>query len=389
MTLPEHIRSANERTDGLLRKFLLIFITLAAFYILATLFPYFMPFITALAVALIMEPLVKPLRKLFKRMPGGKALATLLAMAAIYGLALFLLFLLSRGIIRDLITLARNMPDIAKSITSEGQLLIDSLQKSLADFLPESFSTLFSTSLNELVRTLTSFATTITGNLAGGAITAAISLPMFLFAVMLTVVGTFWLSYDKERIFAFFRKIFPVSVVSGASALKSGVFISLIGQLKTQATLALILAVILTAGLFILRVDFWLLFGLLLGVMELLPIIGSGLVLAPWGIISLINGDTFLGAGLLALFLAVTLIRNTVEPRIMSRQLGIYPLAAMMSMYAGLKLMGLVGLIIGPFILSVLKVVLLIDAGTPLVPEKPLRKERRRKEKDKKKARGR
>ena len=377
MTLQERVRAVNERTDGLVRKFLLIFITLAVFYIIAALFPYCMPFVFALIVAMLMEPLVKPLRRLFAKVPGGKALATILAMAVFYGVALLLVFLLSRGIIRDLVSLAGDMPDIIRSIRNEGQQLIDGLQKSLADILPEGFGTLFSTSLNELIRTLTSFATTITGSVAGGAIAAAISLPMFIFGVMLTVMGTFWFSYDKERIFAFFKRIFPLSVVSNAAALKRGVILSLLGQLKTQATLAFILTFLFISGLFILRVDFWLLFGLLLGVTELLPVIGSGLFLAPWGIIAFINGDTFVGAGLLSIFLAVTLIRNTVEPRLMSRRMGIYPLAAMISMYAGYKIMGLLGIIAGPIILSVLKVVLLIDSGDPLQPEKPVKRAKR------------
>ena len=56
-------------------------------------------------------------------------------------------------------------------------------------------------------------------------------------------------------------------------------------------------------------------------------------------------------------------MRQIIEPRIVGKQLGLYPLVTMMSMFAGFQIMGTLGLIAGPLVANICKVTLDADAG--------------------------
>ena len=100
---------------------------------------------------------------------------------------------------------------------------------------------------------------------------------------------------------------------------------------------------------------------LLIGLADALPVVGAGLFLIPWSLLSFWTGDTATGVLTACLYGGSVLIRQVLEPRIVGQHLGLHPLAAMMSMFAGYRLTGILGLIAGPIVLNVAKVVLTVD----------------------------
>lgn len=83
--------------------------------------------------------------------------------------------------------------------------------------------------------------------------------------------------------------------------------------------------------------------------------LGTGGIIIPWAVISLIQGNIFLGCGLLILYIAITIIRNIVEPKIVGSQLGLHPVVTLASMFVGLQVFGGLGLFGMPITLSLLK----------------------------------
>lgn len=75
----------------------------------------------------------------------------------------------------------------------------------------------------------------------------------------------------------------------------------------------------------------------------------------PWAIIESINGNITLGIAILILWVVMTIIRNILEPKLVSKNIGIHPVFTLISMYTGYKLIGILGMIIGPIILIILK----------------------------------
>ena len=83
--------------------------------------------------------------------------------------------------------------------------------------------------------------------------------------------------------------------------------------------------------------------------MDILPILGVGTVLLPWAIIEIaITKDIFTGIGLIIVYLIITVVRQITEPKVVAGSLGLHPLITIISMYAGFKLLGILGMIVGP-----------------------------------------
>lgn len=118
--------------------------------------------------------------------------------------------------------------------------------------------------------------------------------------------------------------------------------------LKAQAKLMGISALVLTAGFLILQVDYPLLFGLVIALIDALPALGTGLILIPWGLFMFLQGNTYLGAGLIILYGTAALIRTALEPRLLGKQMGLDPLLTLLALYGGYRLFGIPGMILFP-----------------------------------------
>lgn len=75
----------------------------------------------------------------------------------------------------------------------------------------------------------------------------------------------------------------------------------------------------------------------------------------PWAVISSLNGDIKLGIALIIIYAIILIVRQLVEPRIVSSKIGIHPIFTLIAMYTGFRIIGLVGLFVGPIVLIILK----------------------------------
>jgi len=111
----------------------------------------------------------------------------------------------------------------------------------------------------------------------------------------------------------------------------------------------------LTVGFLIIGIDYAFIIALLVAVIDMMPILGTGTVLIPWGIIAIIQKDYFTGFALLILYAVVTVIRNIIEPKIVGKSLGLYPVATLISMFVGYNILGIAGIFLFPIIILILK----------------------------------
>ncbi len=118
--------------------------------------------------------------------------------------------------------------------------------------------------------------------------------------------------------------------------------------IKAEGSIALIQAGICSLGLWILGNPYFLLLGGFIAIVDALPVLGSGTVLIPWGILRLLAGDVKMGVGVLLLYLLCTVNRQLLEPRLIGRHLGMSTLLTLFLMYVGFKLFGILGFLLGP-----------------------------------------
>ena len=87
--------------------------------------------------------------------------------------------------------------------------------------------------------------------------------------------------------------------------------------------------------------------------------------MVPWGIISGLNGDLKLGISIIVLWIIMSVVRQFIEPKIVSSKIGIHPIFTIISMYTGFKILGIIGMFVGPIVLIILKNIFskLVDGG--------------------------
>ena len=129
---------------------------------------------------------------------------------------------------------------------------------------------------------------------------------------------------------------------------------ALFGFIKAQLTLISITTVIILIGLLILRVDYAITIALVTGIVDIIPYLGTGAVFVPWIIYAAIGGDTGLALGLGVLYIIVLVQRQVMEPKILSSNIGLDPLATLIALFVGFKLIGFLGLIVGPVTLVII-----------------------------------
>lgn len=133
--------------------------------------------------------------------------------------------------------------------------------------------------------------------------------------------------------------------VSFMSRRLSDVFL---GFFKAQFLVSLIILTVSLIGLFIIAPEVAIVMSIIIWIIDLIPIIGSIIILGPWAIFLLLTGDTNTGIQLAVLAVVLLAIRRIVEPKVMGQHIGLSPLATLIAMFLGLKLLGIVGFILGP-----------------------------------------
>ena len=126
---------------------------------------------------------------------------------------------------------------------------------------------------------------------------------------------------------------------------------------KSQLIIMVITAIICSVTLLILQIDNGVIVGILIGLLDALPMIGVGIILIPWSILSVIEGKYFIAIILFAAFVVCNLVREIIEPKLMGDKVGIHPVVTLASIFIGYKLFGVIGFILGPIGFIIIKII--------------------------------
>jgi len=163
--------------------------------------------------------------------------------------------------------------------------------------------------------------------------------------VFITIVSALLLMKDE----AIYKKSFQSNVLyQDIHLVTSKLSETGVAYLRTQAILMMIISAICTGGLLLLKNKYAMLIGLGIGILDALPMLGSGAVLVPWSILSLFHGEVFTAAILMTVYFICLLVRQFIEPKLLGNRIGIKPVYTLMAMYVGFRLFGVLGFILGP-----------------------------------------
>lgn len=178
-------------------------------------------------------------------------------------------------------------------------------------------------------------------------------IPDYIIRLTIMIISTYFIAVDYDKILGFIKKILPEKGWDLCCKVKKYSLHMLWAYLKSYSFLMFLTFGELFAGLWLLHIPCagWIALGI--AAFDILPIVGTGGILLPWAGIAGFMGDYSLAAGLLILYGVITIVRNILEPRIVGKQIGLHPLAALIAMFAGVSLAGIPGLILFPVLLMV------------------------------------
>lgn len=322
-----------------------VLIPLLAFYLL----PYFAPFIFALFFALLLEPFNQWLMKWLKiNRPIAANISYFLFLGGVLLLSYFLITKIISEAYELIKFIQRNIPNIQLWFNDAAQQIND-----LILVFPPELGTQINSAITGFVNQLSNINLLSTWGAQTISITA--SIPNFFFTVLIFFIALYMINLDLNNINRRFFSYFKANSKPKAIAVLSDLRSATIGFLKAQIILSTITYIVSLGGLLILDVRYAMVLALLIVVVDILPILGTGSVLVPWGLFWITQGDIFLGIGLVLLFVVITVFRKIIEPKILGERIGLGPLSTLVSIWIGFKVMGVLGVFLAPLLVILYK----------------------------------
>ena len=335
-----------------LKKIIYIFLILLGLFLTVKLSIFYMPFLVAFILYLLMEPGIKWIMRKTKLTRKTSSIIIFITVS------ILIILILTWGIttiISESSNLLKNLNFYIEKIKIFFQEIISKINIEKINLsleinqILEKSSTEILTTISNWIR---SFLTTI--------ISLVTSFPKIAICFSITVISLYFMCVDKIYMIDQIEHHLPRKWVEKVGRHLKELTKTLGKYIKAEAILVFISFLISLSGLYILKflkfnINFPLLIALAIGFVDALPILGSGTVMIPWAIISSLNGDLKLGIAIIILLLIISVTKQFLEPKLVSKNIGVHPIFTLISMYTGFRLIGVIGLLIGPIVLIIFK----------------------------------
>lgn len=348
--------------NKVIKNIFILILSVVAVYLAFKLAIFYMPFLIAFILSLILEPIIRLLMKKIKLTRKASAIIIfIIAIAIIVGLLIW--------IIATLVTETSNLLSNINIYIDTGYNMFQNLVSKidLSKFnIPQNVMDIIENSGLEFLGTITDWAKNVLTKL----IQFVTSVPTIGIYCTITIIALYFMCVDKIYMIDQLEHHLPETWVKRIGVHLKTLIKSLGGYLKAEFTLVIISFFISLIGLYIFyflgwNIEFPLLIALGIAFVDALPIFGSGTVMLPWAGFLAFTGDLKLAIGIFVLWCIMSIVRQLLEPKIISGSIGIHPIFTLIAMYTGFKFIGIFGLLLGPIILIILKNIYgtLIDRG--------------------------
>lgn len=327
-----------------------ILFTIIGLFIIFKLAVFYIPFLIAFIISLLIEPIIRMVSKITNFTRRTSAIITLLFFFTIIISLLILGITVLLSEVDNIIAgfSLQGIQDKAFNLINRIDLNKIKISQQVQNIIQNNFMDVTNKAMQILKNNLNNILLYIK------------NIPRIMIYIAITVVATYFVCADKIYILDQFEHHLPQNWVNKMGVHVRKIITSLGDFLKAEVILILISFVIVLIGLYIfkfigLKIEYPFLMALGIGFVDALPILGSGTVIVPWAIISGLNGDLKLGISLLVLYTVTVVVKQLLEPKIVSNHIGIHPIFTLIAMYTGFKVLGIIGMILGPIILIILK----------------------------------
>lgn len=339
--------------DSLIRKLtkrqwtiiIIILLAILAYFLL----PIAIPLILALLTALVLNPLVKWLQRKIK-------VSRLLSVTIVFFLFIFLAgfvgtFIVTKAV-AQVVNFVEDIPNHFNQLNHLYNKLVFDFQQFAQDLPPE-FVKQLSTGIEE---NLIALSEVVKEKITLENIAQVFAkIPRYLISFLVYLIALFLFMLELPAIRTQLYNLLTEQTAEKVTFMNNRLSSVLLGFLKAQLLLSIIIFLTSLIGLLFIAPDVAIIISLIIWIIDLIPIIGSIIIMGPWALYMFLAGDVSMGIKLTVLAIILLAIRRIVEPKVMGQHMGLSPLATLIAMFLGLKLIGILGFVLGPLLIIIIK----------------------------------
>ncbi|RAK11121.1 sporulation integral membrane protein YtvI [Halanaerobium saccharolyticum] len=336
-----------------IKYFLMFVFLLLSLVILEHVFIYFTPFIIAAVIASLINPVVDYIDQKVPIHRGFTVIGVLILVIVI--LVTIIIIGGAQGYL-ELNKLLRNLPDY-RSIDSQIEWFSQQNQQfetfmenweisdAVRDAINSNLQLLYNGIRDALISVINSILEFLT------------RLPSLFMILFIAFIAAFFISRDRDNIKEFLINIFPEEVQPKIANVFTQLNRSAVGYIRAMLILISISGVVAGIGARLIGNQYALIVGVTAAVLDLIPIIGPALLFYPWIVMSIIFSDFSQAFAIFILHVFLAVVRSASEGKIMGKSLGLHPLATMIALFSGYRILGAIGFVVGPTFLVIIKAI--------------------------------
>lgn len=302
---------------------------------------YLLPFIIGVFIAYIVQKPAKTLAKktIFKKETCAAVLSVVFYCITIMVIVLLLLLIYNccNGIIVAFLNNGNFLNNFKANFDNIFSKFTAFNNEAFRRFLYETIVNVFSKISNLLTNGIASFIKKI---------------PTLFFSSVITIVATCYMSKDFDRLNKFLKGFISERTYEKIVKIKDSFFDCFLRFTKGYIWIYLITFFELLVGFILLKIPNFLVLSFIVSLVDLLPVFGTGVVLLPWSVVDFLQSNYKQGFGLIILYLAIMVIRNFAEPKIIGKQININPIFTLLFIFIGLRVGGIIGMLFFPLLLT-------------------------------------
>jgi sporulation integral membrane protein YtvI len=326
---------------------------LLSLVILEHVFIYFTPFIIAAVIASLINPIVDYIDQKVPIHRGFTVIGVLILVIVI--LVTIIIIGGAQGYL-ELNKLLKNLPDY-RSIDSQIQWFSEQNQQfetfmenwEISDAVRDAINSNLQLLYNGVRDTLISVINSVLEFLT--------RLPSLFMVLFIAFIAAFFISRDRDHIKEFLINLFPEEVQPKIANVFTQLNRSAVGYIRAMLILISITGVVAGVGVRLIGNQYALIIGVAAAVLDLIPIIGPALLFYPWIVMSIIFSNFSQAFAIFILHLFLAVVRSASEGKIMGKSLGLHPLATMIALFSGYRILGAIGFVVGPTFLVIIKAI--------------------------------
>ena len=312
------------------------------------------PFLFSLVLAWLLNPAVRWLQR---KTNGSRKVISMILVILVFAVMVGVLFGLGWAAVDQVRSLFDNRQSVLDDLLNGLLDVVNSVQRwiaGLSGVVPDEVIT----TGEDLIDTLSGWVQGLDfsgwfAQMAGRAPSMVTNVSGFAVALVVFVMASYFITGDYPRLRFELTDRVPMVARDFCRSVKDIFMSAFGGYVKSQLILSAGVFMILTIGFLLMKQPYGLLLAFGLAVLDFIPIIGAGTVMVPWAVIDMVLANYGEAAALMAVWGVIVLFRRFAEPKILGDQTGLSPILSLVGIYVGMKIGGVLGMVVGPLLLLV------------------------------------